>query len=44
MAQLHRVPNAIGIETPFSIGQPVWLSGITNGVADKLTNGGKGYT
>ena len=36
MAQHHHVPNTIGIEKPFSIGQPVWLSSITNGVADKL--------
>ena len=36
MTQHLRVPNTIGIENPFSIGQPVWLSSITNGVADKL--------
>ena len=36
LAQHHGVPNTIEIEKPFSMGQSVWLSSITNGVADKL--------
>ncbi|KAI6649458.1 hypothetical protein LOD99_11823 [Oopsacas minuta] len=36
MAQHHCTPKDIRFQTPFSIGQPVWLSCITNRVADKL--------
>ena len=36
MAQHLNVPNTIEIEKPFSIGQPVWLSSISNGEAYKL--------